>query len=59
MTFEQLPVDLCRGPDGKEKHTVADLLRIWDIDNPADTCIMAQVLRHLREAYRKLEDSHE
>ena len=59
MKFEQLPVDLCRDTDGKDQHTVADLLRIWDIDNPRESCIMAQVLRHLRDVCRKLEDSHE
>jgi hypothetical protein len=55
MKFEDLPIDLrdteyrddwCR--DVWRKGTIADLLEIWNIDDPTENCAMAQVLRHLR-----------
>lgn len=58
--FLALPIDLPETeylPNGwrrqvVRKATVADLLKIWDIDDPTETCEMAQVLRHLRQIMR-------
>lgn len=34
----------------KKQRTIADLLKIWDIDDPDEISEIAQVLRHLRRA---------
>ena len=56
MDFKDLPIDLDEDEvrDGwrrtvMRKGTIADLLEIWDIDDPCETSAMAQVLRHLRD----------
>lgn len=60
MKFEDLPIifDEQEVKDGwrrdvQREGTVAELLDIWDIDDPTEDCAMAQVLRHLREAIGK------
>ena len=60
MKFEDLPIELTRTKwykngwrkDIKESGTIADLLKVWDIDDPDENSEMAQVLRHLRDALK-------
>jgi hypothetical protein len=55
MNFEDLPImlDSTEYQDGwqrdiKKQGTIADLLEIWDINNPSENSVMAQVLRLLK-----------
>jgi len=55
MKFEDLPILLeeTETKDGWHRSVlkqgaIADLLKIWDIDDPEETCAIVQVLRHLR-----------
>jgi hypothetical protein len=56
MKFEELPIEFNdEERDGewsrptRRKGTVAELLEIWDINDPSEDSEMAQVLRHLRK----------
>jgi hypothetical protein len=56
MKFEDLPIEFDDEEHNGEwsrptrrKGTVAELLNIWDIDDPAEDSEMAQVLRYLRK----------
>jgi hypothetical protein len=57
MKFEDFPIEFEETEYGKDgwsrsvvrQGTIADLLEIWDIDDPEEgKCAIAQVLRHLR-----------
>ena len=62
--FEHLRIDFedieCREGGWSRRTTkcgtVADLLKIWDIDDVDETSEMAQVLRHLRWAMGRIEE---
>ena len=63
MKFEDLPIILDKTEFSdysvirviKENGTIADLLKVWDIDDPDEDSEMAQVLRHLRNVCKELE----
>jgi hypothetical protein len=59
--FEDLPILFtlttpasALGPGHCERRsgTIAELLELWNLDNPNELALMAQVLRHLKEATR-------
>ena len=62
MKFEDLPIllDETEYTSGgwhrtiKKQGTIADLLETWDIDDPDEDSTMAQVLRHLRDALKRV-----